>query len=156
MDRLHYNAVESTSLYNITPLATKVHMILQSFVVLTWMCDTIELVQHVTLWNNTKDMWGQFEFVLPSPTLVWSTPLGLPERCGRCMHQTSHMLTHGTMQGYGLTSLVVCISVILWCKGEKCDNKEWDLNYKDPFPKVLGYYIVCDIMEVASTEFRAL
>jgi hypothetical protein len=27
---------------------------------------------------------------------------------------------------------------ILWYKGEKCDNKEWVLNCKDPFPKVLG------------------
>jgi hypothetical protein len=26
------------------------------FVVLTWMHDTIELMQHVTLWNNTKEM----------------------------------------------------------------------------------------------------
>ena len=31
-------------LRNITPLATKVHMILQSFVTLTWMCDATELV----------------------------------------------------------------------------------------------------------------
>ena len=30
-------------------MATKVHVILQSFVVLIWMCDTIELVQHVIL-----------------------------------------------------------------------------------------------------------
>ena len=38
----------------LTPVATKVHVILRSFVVLTWMCDYIKLVQHVTLWNNTK------------------------------------------------------------------------------------------------------
>ena len=31
-------------LRSITPVATKVHTILQSFVVLTWMCVTIELV----------------------------------------------------------------------------------------------------------------
>jgi hypothetical protein len=42
------------------------------------MCDTIELAQHVTLWINTNEMQGQFEFVLPSPTPVWSTPLGFP------------------------------------------------------------------------------
>ena len=34
-------------------------------------------------------MWGQFEFVLPSPTLVWSTPLGLPGQCGGLLHQHS-------------------------------------------------------------------
>ena len=32
------------SIYSITPMATKVHVILQSFAALTWMCDTIELV----------------------------------------------------------------------------------------------------------------
>ena len=31
-------------LHSITHVATKVHVILRSFVVLTWMCDTIELV----------------------------------------------------------------------------------------------------------------
>ena len=31
-------------LRSITPMTTKVHMILQSFVVLTWMCDIIELM----------------------------------------------------------------------------------------------------------------
>ena len=35
-------------------MATKVHVILRSFVVLTWMHDTSELVLHVTLWNMTK------------------------------------------------------------------------------------------------------
>ena len=42
----------------------------------------------MTLWNNTKEMQGQFEFVLPSPTLVWSSPLGLPRRCGGRMAST--------------------------------------------------------------------
>jgi hypothetical protein len=28
---------------------------------------------------------------------------------------------------------------ILWYKEEKCDNKEWDLNYEHPFPRVLRY-----------------
>ena len=27
----------------------------------------------------------------------------------------------------------------LWYKGEKCDSKEWDLNYEHPFPRVSGY-----------------
>ena len=65
-----------------------------------------------------------FEFVLLSPTLVWSTPLSLPGQCGGCMHQRStsgirkknkknkqvtlNMLTHGAMRGCGLTSLMVC------------------------------------------------
>jgi hypothetical protein len=44
-----------SKLPSITPLATKVHVILRSFVVLTRMHDTIELVQHVPLWNNTKE-----------------------------------------------------------------------------------------------------
>ena len=59
-----------------------------------------------------------------SPTLVWSTSLGLPGQCGTCMHQhstsgikrrrririkkvTLHILTHAAMQGCGLTSLMV-------------------------------------------------
>ena len=33
-----------SKLRSITHVATKAHMILQSFVVLTWMCDTIELM----------------------------------------------------------------------------------------------------------------
>ena len=68
-----------------------------------------------------------FEFVLLSPALVWSTPLGLPWRCDGRIHQhsisnirrrikikikkvTLYMLTHGAMWGCGLTSWVVCIN----------------------------------------------
>jgi hypothetical protein len=43
---------------------------------------------------------------------------------------------------------------ISWYKGEKHDNKEWDSNYEHLFPRVLGYYIVNDIMEVDIKEFR--
>jgi hypothetical protein len=43
---------------------------------------------------------------------------------------------------------------ISWYKGEKRDNKEWDLNYEDPFPT--GYEKVCDIMGIDITEFRVL
>ena len=61
----------------------------------------------------------EFEFLLLSSLLVWSTPYGLPGRCGKCMHQhstkwqkkkTLHILTHGAMRGCRLTSLVVCIN----------------------------------------------
>ena len=38
---------------SITHVATKAHMILRSFVVFTWMRDTIE---YGSLWNNTKEM----------------------------------------------------------------------------------------------------
>ena len=41
-----------------------------------------------------------------------------------------------------------------WCKGEKGDNKEWELNYAHPFPRVSGYQRVSDIMEVDISEFR--
>jgi hypothetical protein len=53
---------------------------------------------------------------------------------------TLHILTHGAMWGCGLTSLVVSIDdKNLWYEGEKYDIKEWDLNYKHPFPRVSGY-----------------
>ena len=45
-----------SKLHSITHVATNVHVLLLSFVVLTWMHDTIELMQHVTLRNNTKEM----------------------------------------------------------------------------------------------------
>ena len=36
------------------PWQPKVHVILRSYVVLTWTYDDRELAQHVTLWNNTE------------------------------------------------------------------------------------------------------
>ena len=39
-----FNIRVHSKLCSITPVATEVHMILRSFVVLSWMCDTIELV----------------------------------------------------------------------------------------------------------------
>jgi hypothetical protein len=45
-----------SKLCSIIPMATKMHIILWSFVVLTWMRDTIELVWHVTLWNDIMEM----------------------------------------------------------------------------------------------------
>jgi hypothetical protein len=38
-----------SQLRSITTVATKVHVTLRSFLVLTWMCDAMELVWHVTL-----------------------------------------------------------------------------------------------------------
>ena len=52
---------------------------------------------------------------------------------------TLHILTQGAMWGCGLTSLVVCINDKIRDVREKCDNKEWDLNYEHPFPRVSGY-----------------
>jgi hypothetical protein len=49
---------------------------------------------------------------------------------------TLHKLTHGVMWGCGLTSLVVCINDKIRDIREKCDNKEQDLNYGHPFPRV--------------------
>jgi hypothetical protein len=50
------------------------------------------------------------------------------------------MLTHGAMRGCGLTSLVVCINDKFHdLRERKCDNKESNLNYEHPFPRVLGY-----------------
>jgi hypothetical protein len=37
-----------SKLHSITHVVTKVHMILQSLVVLAWMLDTIESMEHVT------------------------------------------------------------------------------------------------------------
>jgi hypothetical protein len=88
------------------------------------MCDTVELAQHVTLWINRNEMQGQFKFVLPSPTLVWSTPLGFPmwrmhaptfnkwykKNMNKNKKVTLHMLTYGAMGGCGLTSWVVYIN----------------------------------------------
>jgi hypothetical protein len=50
-----------------------------------------------------------------------------------------HMLTHGAMWACGLTSLMVYINDNFHDIREKHDNKEWELNYEDPFPKISGY-----------------
>ena len=61
-----------SKLRSIIPEATKVHVVLLRFVALTQMWETMNLVQHVTLSNNTKEMWAQFEFALPSNVQDWS------------------------------------------------------------------------------------
>lgn len=43
-----------SKLRNIMLVVIRVHVILRSFVVLTWMRDKREVVKHVTLWNDTK------------------------------------------------------------------------------------------------------
>jgi hypothetical protein len=35
-------------------ISPKMHVILRNYVVLTWTYDKREVVEHVTLWNNTK------------------------------------------------------------------------------------------------------
>ncbi len=64
---------------------------------------------------------------------------------------TLHILTHGAMQGCGLTSLMACINDKICDIEER--NKEWNLNYKRPLPRVWGYWRVSDIMRVEIMEF---
>ena len=66
-------------------------------------------------------MWGQFEFIFLAPMLMWSTPLGCNAR--------KWVDFFGGLQNWQNS----------WYKGEKFDNKEWDLNYEHPFPWVSGY-----------------
>jgi hypothetical protein len=44
----------------------------------------------------------------------------------------------------------------MWYMGGNHDNKEWDLNQKHPFPKVLGYKRWSDIKEVNITELDCI
>ena len=67
-------------------------------------------------------------------TLVWSTPLGLPGRCGICTHQTFNkwhkkkktlrILTHDAMWGCELTSLMICIN------DKFCDTRERNVTIR--------------------------
>ena len=64
----------------------------------------------------------EFEYILLSPPLAWSTPLGLSVAMWHVHAPTFnkwqkkkkkkklHILTHGVMRGCGLTSLVICIN----------------------------------------------
>ena len=67
---------------------------------------------------------------------------------------TLHMLTHGAMQGCGLTSLVVCIN------NKFRDKRERNVTIRSEIctTKIhsLGFWDIreCDIMEVDTTEFR--
>jgi hypothetical protein len=88
---------------------------------------------------------GQFEIVLPSPTLGWSTPLGLPRQCGRCMHQhltsgisrrrrrrrrrrtttTTRWCSTCWRNGCGLTSSAV------WINDKFCDIRERNVTIRN-------------------------
>ena len=62
-------------------------------------------------------------------------PLGLPKQCDKFMHQqfnkwhkkkkmTLHVLTHGTMRGFGLNSMMVCIN------GKTCELRERNVTIR--------------------------
>ena len=81
---------------------------------LTWMRDIIELVFHVTLWNNVKEMCGQFVHSTWPSRAIWESHPPTFKKWHKKKKKnekvTLYMLTHGAMQGCGLTSLVVCIN----------------------------------------------
>ena len=112
-----------SKLCSITPVATKVHVILWSFLVLTWMRDTSELVWHVTLWNNKKKdvrtIWIRSPITYasvvhstwPSQVMWWTrAPTNNKWQKKKKKKKTLHMLTYDTMRGCWLTSLMVCIN----------------------------------------------
>jgi hypothetical protein len=94
----------------------------------TWKRDTIELMQHVTLWNNTKEMWWRFWIrspvtcasVVHSNHPSWATWRTHAPTINKWHKQkkikneikkvTLHILTHGAMRGCGLTSSEICIN----------------------------------------------
>jgi len=104
-------------------VAIKVHVILRSFAVLTWMLGIIKLVWHVILWNNTKKMW-QFEFCyhviyasvvhsISSSRAMWRTYAPTFNKWHKKKKKkmvTFHILTDGAMRGCELTSLVIYIN----------------------------------------------
>ena len=100
--------IYTLKLYSITPMATKVHIITE-FVVLTWMRDTIDLVQHMTLWNKqiaTFLQCGVVHSTWPSREM-WHMHAPTFKKKKK---KTLHILPHDAMRGFGLTSLVVCFN----------------------------------------------
>ena len=82
-------------------MATKVHMMLRSFVVLTWMRDTVELLKHVTLWNNIEwivlMVWcGVVHSSWPSRAM-WHMHAPTFDKWHKKKKVTLHILTHGVM-----------------------------------------------------------
>ena len=86
-------------------------MILQRFVVLTWMRDTIEFMFHVTLWNSNSFSshiygCGPLHFTWPSQAMCRTHAPTFKKK----KKMTLHILTHGAMRECGLTSLMACIN----------------------------------------------
>ena len=83
-----------------------------------WMGDTSELVQHVTLWNNTKRceairicssiIQASVVHSTWSSRAMWRTHAPTFNKWQK-KKKTLHILTYGTMRGCGQNSLVVCI-----------------------------------------------
>jgi hypothetical protein len=85
--------------------------------------------------------------------VVWFKSLGLLGWCGRSMHQHStggirrkirrrirrwHSTCWHMAQCEGVGWLLGWFALMTHfvTKGEKCDDKEWDLNYEHPFPRI--------------------
>jgi hypothetical protein len=51
--------------------ATKVHVMLRRYVVFTWMHNNRGLVQHVTLWNNTKLAFAKLTIITMMRANMW-------------------------------------------------------------------------------------
>ena len=119
------------------------------------MRDTIDLVQHVTLWNSNSANSSHLRWCGPLHLAFLGDVVSFNKWHKKKKKVTLHILTHGAMWGCGLTLWwIALMTKHVWYKGENCDNKEWDLNYKNPLPRVSGYWRVSDIMEVDVTEFR--
>lgn len=43
----------------------------------------------------------------------------------------------------------------MYVGGGGCDDKEWDLNWEHPLPRVLEYKRTSDMEDVDATVFRA-
>lgn len=113
LTHLHSTVVVHASLPNITPVATKVHVVVRSWAVVAWVRDNRELVDCVTLWNNTKSalrwwQWLQRWQRNASECVVW-------------------------ILGWVYFDVKTCDIV----GGERGDE-EWGLNWGHPFPRVWG------------------
>jgi hypothetical protein len=100
------------------PKWAKVHMTLQSFVVLKCMRDTKELVSACDTKGDVRTLWicshVTYVSVVHSTWPSWAmwqthAPTFNKWHTTKKKKKILHMLTHGAMWGCGLTSLVVCI-----------------------------------------------
>ena len=127
-----------SKLRSITHVATKVHVILRSFVMLTWIRDTIELVKLVTLWKLNSFWPFTYVGVVHSPWpswAMWHMHAQTFNKWQKKKKKTLHILTHGAIRWCGLTSLVVCINDNI------CDRRERNVTIKS---------------EIWTTNFRSL